>query len=83
MVSFDCQNCKHYQYYYHGFPNPNAYAKHYCLKCNDYIRVNEFGVWYPKLCYFNNYWEPSEEYLKEQEEKYTYYIGGLHCQIED
>lgn len=87
--TLDCVNCKWYESYHH-YPNPNSVARHYCKKCNDEIRyVREsifsdfYAVWYPKMCYFNNYFEYSDEYIKREEERMKAYDGGLACQVED
>jgi len=82
-----CKDCKYYESY-RQYPNPNSVAKHYCIKCNEeiqYVRTSYYSdvytVWLPKGCYFNDYFEFSDEYLKRQKEKYT--TGLLGCQIED
>ena len=83
-----CKDCKYYESY-HQYPNPNSVARHYCKKCHEEIEYRrEFGsdffvVWLPKTCYFNNYFEESEEAKKQYEVKHTYFEFGLACQIED
>ena len=81
--TLDCLKCKYYESY-HQYPNPNSVARHYCKKCDDEIRyVREscnsdfYVVWYPKKCYFNNYFDPIPE------EPVVCEDYGLHCQIED
>lgn len=60
-----CQNCKYYEAF-HQYPNPNAVARHYCTRCNEeieyrrYFGTDFYSVWYPRLCYFNNYFESKE-----------------------
>ena len=85
----DCVNCKYYEAY-HKYPNPNSVARHYCKKCHNeikYIRENyhsDFYVaWLPKGCYFNNYFEYSDEYLQKEKDKLKGYEYGLACQVED
>ena len=79
-----CERCRYYESY-HQYPNPNAVARHYCKKCNDEIRYvrypgrDHYIVWLPKSCYFNGYFEESEESKKEREARYTYYD---FCQVE-
>jgi len=70
-----CKNCKYYEEF-HQYPNPNAYARHFCKKCNEEIRYVKAGyysdfyvVWLPKLCYFNDYFEESEQARKERERR--------------
>lgn len=82
-----CKQCKHYESY-HQYPNPNAVARHYCKKCKDeieYRRVSPISdfyvVWLPKGCYFNDYFEESEESKKERESRYN--VGFGFYQIED
>ena len=67
-----CEKCKHYESF-HQFPNPNAYARHFCKKCDEEIRYVKAGyfsdfyvVWLPKQCYFNNYFEESEQARRER-----------------
>lgn len=86
-----CKDCKHYEYG-HQFPNPNAIASHWCKKCHEEIRyvrdspISDYRiVWLPKRCYFNNYFEESEEYKKQQKQNdfYSDFEHGLACQVED
>lgn len=84
--SMSCEECKYYEPY-HKYPNPNSVARHYCTKCNEeirYIRESYYSdlyvVWYPKKCYFNDYFELADKY-KNQDDKW--YISGLACQVED
>lgn len=72
-----CEKCKHYEAF-HQYPNPNAVARHYCKKCRDEIRYvrehplyDRYIVWLPKGCYFNVYFEESEEAKKERERRYV------------
>lgn len=92
MATFQEMSCKKCKYYesFHRYPNPNAVATHYCKKCNEeirYVRSSPFSdfytIWLPKRCYFNNYFEESEEYKKWLEERYTVPEYGLSCQVED
>ena len=83
----ECEKCKHYESY-HRYPSPNAVARHYCKKCKDEIRykrtnpISDFYiVWLPKGCYFNGYFEESEESKKEREARYN--VGFGFYQIED
>ena len=83
--NLECKKCKHYESYHH-YPNPNAVARHYCKKCRDeikYVRtslINDYYmVWLPKACYFNGYFEESEESRKERESRY---INHGFCQVE-
>ena len=85
--NLQCEKCKHYESFHH-YPNPNAVARHYCKKCNDEITyrrnspISDFYlVWLPKGCYFNDYFEESEESKKERESRYN--IGWGFYQIED
>ena len=82
-----CAKCKHYESYHH-YPNPNAVARHYCKKCKDEIKYikstpisDYYMVWLPKSCYFNGYFEESDESKTERERKYT--AGWEFYQIED
>lgn len=83
-----CINCKHYEAY-HQDPNPNSRSRHYCVKCNDVIHAtqdingNFKYVRIPKMCYFNNYFEESDEYLEKLNKRYNIPEDGLHCQVED
>ena len=72
-----CEKCKHYEPY-HQYPNPNAFAKHYCTKCKEEIKIIQGIVWLPKGCYINDYFEATEASKREQENKYIYFY-----QIED
>ena len=80
-----CKNCKYYEAF-HKYPNPNAVATHYCTKCKEEIEYRRssplsdwYLVWLPKKCYFNGYFEESEEAKKKREERY----GGItFCQVE-
>ena len=81
----ECKKCKHYESF-HQYPNPNAVATHYCKKCREeikYVRANMFSdmymVWLPKKCYFNDYFEESEESKRERESRYIDYD---FCQVE-
>ena len=81
----ECKKCKHYEAF-HQYPNPNAVATHYCKKCREeikYVRANMFSdmykVWLPKKCYFNDYFEESEESKRERESRYINYD---FCQVE-
>ena len=81
-----CTKCKHYESC-HQYPNPNAIARHYCNKCKDeikYVRQSPIGdfyfVWLPKQCYFNGYFEESEESKRERENRY---VDRGFCQVED
>lgn len=85
--TLECKKCKYYESY-HQYPNPNAVARHYCKKCNEeikYVRTNMFSdmymVWLPKKCYFNGYFEESEESKREREARYNVEWGFY--QIED
>ena len=66
-----CSKCIYYEKY-HQFPNPNAFAKHYCKKCNEEIKVNNGIVFLPKLCYINNYFEETKASKREKEAKEKY-----------
>ena len=83
-----CVNCKHYEAY-HKDPNPNSTTRHYCLKCDAVIYATQNidgsfkNVIIPKKCYFNNYFEESDEYRKRLDERYNIPEDGLHCQVED
>ena len=84
-----CKNCKHYEMW-HQHPNPNAVSQHWCKKCGaeiEYCKVSplsdNYMVWLPKKCYFNNYFEESEEYKEWCDTRYRTYEGGLACQVED
>lgn len=86
-----CVSCKYHEWY-HKFPNPNAIATHWCTKCREEIRyvkdspISDYRiVWLPKRCYFNNYFEESDEYKKQRElnDYYSDYEHGLACQVED
>jgi hypothetical protein len=77
---------------FHQFPNPNAIATHYCKKCKEEIRYvrdspisDYYIVWLPKRCYFNNYFEESEECenMRKLNDFYSDYEHGLACQVED
>lgn len=85
----ECEKCKHYESY-HRYPNPNAVARHYCAKCNEEIKLvrispfnDERTVWLPKACYFNHYFEESEEYKEWLRSRSECLVHGLACQIED
>ena len=82
-----CEDCKHYEAY-HRHPNPNAISTHWCKKCYEEIRYvrsspisDHYLVWLPKRCYFNDYFEYSDDYKKRQERLYTSRIE--FCQVED
>lgn len=86
-----CVDCKHYEYA-HQHPNPNAISSHWCKKCNEEIRyvrdspISDYRiVWLPKRCYFNNYFEESEECKQRRKlnDYYSDYEHGLACQVED
>lgn len=83
-----CINCKHYEAY-HKDPNPNSTTRHYCLKCDGVIYATQNidgsfkNVIIPKKCYFNNYFEESDEYKKRLDDRYNTIEDGLHCQVED
>lgn len=84
-----CANCKHYESYHH-YPNPNAVARHYCTKCKDEIKMvrnsmftNLLSPYIPKECYFNNYFEESDEYKKYLDKLYKSDAYDLACQVED
>lgn len=81
-----CKDCKHYEAY-HKHPNPLATSRHWCKKCGQEIRyvraspISDFYiVWLPKGCYINGYFEYSDEYKKQQENRYK---GITFCQVED
>lgn len=83
-----CEKCKYYESF-HQYPNPNAYARHYCKKCNDeikYVRVGFFSdfytVWLPKGCYFNDYFEESDMSKRERERQENFNPFDF-CQVED
>lgn len=68
-----CEDCKHYEAY-HQYPNPLAYARHYCKKCNEKIQMVRTSMYsdrriayLPKGCYFNDYFEKSEECKKREQ----------------
>lgn len=70
-----CEDCKHYEAN-HRHPNPLAVSRHWCKKCNADIRYvrdgyfrDFYSVFVPKPCYFNDYFEASEEYLKRKKQK--------------
>ena len=80
MASYETMGCKDCKYYesYHKYPNPNAISPHWCKKCNEeirYVRVSPISdyymVWLPKRCYFNGYFEESEECKKKRESRYS------------
>lgn len=75
-----CMSCKHYESY-HKYANPLAVARHWCVKCNDEIKVYGANLYYPKGCYFNDYYEEREEHKKMVEKRYK--ISPLACQVED
>lgn len=68
-MKIHCEDCKHYERY-HQYPNPWAMAEHYCTKCNEEIKVNRRFVMLPKDCYFNSYFEESNESKQNQKEIY-------------
>lgn len=75
-----CQKCKHYESY-HQYPNLLCYAEHYCKKCAEEIEIMQNGgVFIPKRCYFNDYFEESAKAKKERLEREKY---RDFCQIED
>lgn len=82
-----CEECKYYESY-HQYPNPNAVARHYCKRCREEIKYKRiigsdvFIVWLPKRCYFDDYFEISEEAKKRDDEKYHSEFGFAY-QIED
>ena len=82
-----CQNCRHYEQF-HQMPNPTVVKTHWCTKCNDAIsyykaREGTYLVYLPKQCYFNNYFEESDEYKEQLAQRYSVPESGLHCQVED
>ena len=83
-----CKNCKWYESY-HQDPNPNSISRHYCLRCDDVIHATlDLDASYkyvriPKKCYFNDYFEESDEYRKYLENKFNIPEDGLHTQVED
>lgn len=65
-IKIQCEKCKHYEAY-HKCINSYGVARHYCKKCNEAIQLrrenydyNSWRVWFPKNCYFNNYFEEKE-----------------------
>ncbi len=67
-----CENCKHHEWY-HKFKNPIASAaKHWCKKCNEEIEYNYKTGFQkiPKECWFNHYYQLSEEYEERESAKY-------------
>ena len=81
----ECEKCKHYESH-HQHPNPLAVSTHWCKKCNQEIEyrrssplLDRYFVWLPKKCYFNHYFEESEECKKKREEIYE---SILSCQVE-
>ena len=72
---FACENCKYLERY-HKFPNPMASSVPWCTKCNEEIEYNSKTgtTWFPKECYHNDYFEPSDE-VKEREA--TKYMAGF------
>lgn len=83
-----CLNCKYYESY-HQDPNPNSITRHYCTKCDDVIHATACidgsfkCVKIPKKCYFNDYFEESDEYKAYLENRYEFPENGLFTQVED
>ena len=77
---FKCLHCKNYK---------KIQGMHWCMKCNDEIvfkikdLVGNGDLFIPKPCYFNNYFEESEEYLQQIKKEHTIPEYGLCCQVED
>ena len=73
-----CAECKHYESY-HRY-NDYWYATHYCKKCKSEIdtrwRGTPWDPFLPKACYFNNYFEESDEVKKKRESANTIGIFG-------
>lgn len=75
-----CKSCIYYESY-HRYLNPMAVARHYCTKCNDEIYIYNHNLIFPKACYFNDYYEESEEHRREVARRYQ--VSELACQVED
>ena len=63
------ESCKHNEGYHH-YPNPLAVARHYCKICNQEIEVVHHVAWLPKECYFNGYFEETDDVKRKREERY-------------
>ena len=74
-----CEKCKHYESH-HRFGDSCYFARHYCKKCESEIdtrwRGTPLNPYLPKACYFNNYFEESDEVKKEREAFNTIGIFG-------
>ena len=85
-MRLQCEDCKFYEPY-HKHPNPLATSRHWCQKCGEEIRlvkINQRGdkaAWLPKACYFNGYFEESEESKRRRQQRYI--LDNEWCQIED
>lgn len=80
LQEFKCLKCKHYK---------NMHYMHWCTKCNDEIifKSNGFRIdgflFIPKLCYVNNLFEYSNDYIESIKQAKEIPDSGLCCQVED
>lgn len=83
----ECKDCKYYEAYH---KRGNSTYTHWCTRCHQEIRYvrespfrDSFVVRIPGRCYYNNYFERSQEAIKKWESLYVDYGYGLANQVED
>ena len=80
LQEFKCLKCKHYK---------NMHYMHWCTKCNDEILFKSNGLritghlFIPALCYKNNLFEYSTDYIDSIKYEKEIPDSGLCCQVED
>ena len=80
LQEFKCLKCKHYK---------NMHYMHWCTKCNNEILFKSNGLritgylFIPALCYKNNLFEYSTDYIDSIKYEKEIPDSGLCCQVED
>ena len=80
LQEFKCLKCKHYK---------NMHYMHWCTKCNDEIIFKSHGLrttgylFIPALCYKDNLFEYSTDYIDSIKHGNEISDNGLCCQVED
>lgn len=77
----ECETCKHYEMY-PKFKNPNMSIHHYCHKCKDEIFYKKGMAIIPKACYYNDFYEISQEAQEEKDSRYIFYSDSFADQVD-